>query len=198
MKASTTGWSILLPGDIEGAAATAVANALGTTLQSTVYKMAHHGASTSANQISWLTPIRPLQAFASNAYNFGNCRHPRCVTINRLLNLNSVTPATPHPLHCGNYPAPPTPMNNFCHSMYATAPTANQLCLITSSSSGQIGQNCMLASAFTTGLDPEDIEDNECQQEITDGEELGGSAPATSIYNQIIVLILACIVCMQL
>ena len=152
-------WSVLLPGDMEGAAATAIAESLGSRLQSTVYKMAHHGASTLANQPDWLTPIRPSQAFASSTYNFGRYRHPRCVTINRLLSLNSITSAVPHPLHCGNPSTDPTPLDSFCHSMFTTAPTANLLCLITSSSNGHIQTDCMPNKSLTTRVNLNDKEE---------------------------------------
>ena len=160
MKVTTVDWSVLLPGDMEGAAATAIANSLGSRLQSFVYKMAHHGASTSANQLEWLTPIRPSQAFASSTYNFGRYRHPRCVTINRLLSLNSITSAVPHPLHCGNPSTDPTPLDSFCHSMFTTAPTADLLCLITSSSNGHIETDCMPSKSPTTRVNSNNEEEH--------------------------------------
>ena len=40
---------------MEGPAATNIAN---FKLQSVVYKVAHHGASTQANSLNWLTPIQ--------------------------------------------------------------------------------------------------------------------------------------------
>lgn len=62
MKVSHDQFSMLLAGDVEGSAATSIANTLGARLQSTVYKIAHHGASKLANSVTWLTPIKPYSA----------------------------------------------------------------------------------------------------------------------------------------
>ena len=104
MKSVVGQYSMLLPSDMEGTAANTIANTLGQQLQSVVYKIAHHGASTIANSPTWLAPIPPRTAFASSAYNFGNCRHPRCVTIQRILNLNTIVAAPSHAFYCGNPP----------------------------------------------------------------------------------------------
>ena len=64
-------FSLLLAGDMEGMAAIEIVQSLGSELQSTVYQMANHGASSLANAIIWLNSIKPLSAFASSAYNFG-------------------------------------------------------------------------------------------------------------------------------
>ena len=131
-------FSLLLPGDMEGPASTIVTNQLGPTglLSVTHYKMAHHGASTSANRPAWLNQIRPIEAFASNAYSFGNCRHPRCLTITRLLQLNTVLIApVPHTLSCGTSTGTST-LNPFCRRIYSTAPTQNLICLIIINTNG--------------------------------------------------------------
>ena len=96
MKIVQGGWSMLISGDMEGAASVTIAMSLTTLLQSTVYKLSHHGASASANMPEWLSPIKPTFAFASNGYAYSRCRHPRCLTIDRLLMLNTITTTTPH------------------------------------------------------------------------------------------------------
>ena len=136
---------MLLPGDVEGAAATLIANTLDVHLQSTVYKMAHHGASTLANSDTWLKPIRPISAFASSGYNFSNCRHPRCLTIQRIEKLNTIGTVPAHMFYCGNPPGQdPTPLPNYTLSMYATSPTANLLCRLVYQSSYHLVNDCTL------------------------------------------------------
>ena len=122
-------FSMLLPGDMEGPAAEHIAMTLGSQLQSNIYKMAHHGASRLANSPNWLAPIKPKNAFASSGYDFRNCRHPRCETINRIINLGTILNATTHDFYCGNpAPSPPTVYATFKLSMYETSPTGNQIC----------------------------------------------------------------------
>ena len=45
---------MLLSGDMEGDASVQIVNQLNGSLQSVVYKMSHHGASTLANMTGWL------------------------------------------------------------------------------------------------------------------------------------------------
>ena len=171
MKVTYGAWSMLLPGDIEGRAATSIANTIGGQLQSTVYKMAHHGASRLANLPTWLQQIRPAQSFASNAYNFGSCRHPRCETITRLITLMTLATAGAHQLDCGNSaPNPPTVLNPFCHFIYATAPTATDICVIeiSSAGTGTMVPNCMPAADITTGLSEDDIIDDDDRIDTVD------------------------------
>ena len=193
------GWSALLPGDMEGPAATQIANAIGPQLQSTVYKMAHHGASTRANQPDWLERIRPRIAFASSAYNFGNCRHPRCETIGRLVTLNTIPQGVqPHPFYCGNRNVPPSTSNQFMMSMYVTNPTPNVLCLLKYSSMGDSGSNCWLVQQLPieeAGEDkpssddddddecPSDGEEDECLSEREDGLFMNGKGSANMAGN---------------
>ena len=77
-------------------------NTLGGQLQSTIYKIAYHGAGRLANSVTWLTPIKPYSAFASSECNFGNCRHPRCEAIRHIENLRTIEPAQDHAFYCGN------------------------------------------------------------------------------------------------
>ena len=69
---------------------------LGSELQSTVYRMANHGASSLANAITWLNSIKPLSAFASSAYNFGDYQYPRCATIYHIEYIKTIVSAPPH------------------------------------------------------------------------------------------------------
>ena len=143
MKVVVGHWSMLLSGDMEGAAANEIARVLGPQLQSTVYKMSHHGASSQANQMNWLTTIQPKYAFASSAYNHGNNRHPRCDAINRLLNLGSIANAPGHVFYCGNS-GHPTIENNFRWHIYETSPRSDEMCLLAYNSNGDSTQKCTI------------------------------------------------------
>ena len=126
-------WSMLLSGDMEGAAATKIAKTLGNKLQSTVYKMSHHGASSQANKKTWLAQIRPVAAFASSAYNFGNNRHPRCDAIIRLLTFGTIVKAQKsHTLYCGNKGAgaAPTIFNDYEGHIYETSPSEDEMSVL--------------------------------------------------------------------
>jgi len=143
LKVNSGRFSVLLPGDMEGLASIQIATMLTVQLQSFIYKMAHHGASTMANQPAWLMPISPQRAFASSAYNRGNCRHPRCVTITRLQNLSTITAAPAHAFYCGNSGAPPTNYPAFTQHIYETSPTSNRICVLIYTSTGAFNQDCM-------------------------------------------------------
>ena len=162
MKIVQGGWSMLLSGDMEGAASVTIAMNLGTTLQSTVYKISHHGASAMANKVEWLNPIKPTFAFASNGYAFRNCRHPRCITIDRLLSLNTITTTTPHNLYCGGTSAM-TDMNNstFQYNILETSPTSTLICFLTYTSSGALpGSHC--GTSTLTADTNDGVFDDEC------------------------------------
>lgn len=182
MKVSLGAFSLLLPGDIEGPAATAIAGnpAVLQQLHSVVYKMAHHGASASANQPAWLAPILPQVAFASSAYNFGNCRHPRCITISRLLNLGTIVPSQPHTFYCGNTGAP-TQLNAFCRHMYETSPRPNMICMLGYTSTGQFDQQCYQMLEKSDG-----VEDDECPQE----EDIEDGGASTIIVGPMVIITL--------
>ena len=148
-------WSMLLSGDMEGAAATKIANNLaydqgnyqGNYLRSTVYKISHHGASSQANKKTWLNAIQPKYAFASSAYNHGNNRHPRCDAIMRLENLGSITAAqSPHPLYCGNNGrgATPTIIDTFQKHIYETSPKEDEMCILLYKSNNYFEQKCFV------------------------------------------------------
>lgn len=184
LRVSTDSFSILLPGDMEGYAAETIATNLTVTglLQVGVYKMAHHGAINMANQPEWLAPIRPVRAFASSAYNRGNCRHPRCEAVNNLLNLNTISPAPPHAFYCGNSNGP-TNDPAFARHIYETSPTADLICLLTYSSNGSFSQDCMSPPAMTAAQTSEEmsggVEEDGC----------GGSTAVAAHYSAIVVVV---------
>ena len=187
VKAVVSQFSMLLPGDMEGPAATNIANTLGAQLQSVVYKIAHHGASTLANSLTWLTPIRPRMAFASSAYNFGNCRHPRCLTIQRIQNFQTIVQATSHDFYCGNGPGVnPTQYNTFNDSMFETSPTPTVICMLTYLSSNQGSYSCFQLLQLSDG-----VGDDECPQPEDLEEEEGGGGGALSIVASYITLIMS-------
>lgn len=180
------GWSLLLSGDMEGQASLNIANQLGVGLQSLVYKMAHHGASTLANWDDWLMPIAPQYAFASSGYNYGNCKHPRCDTINRLLALNTITTTTPHQFYCGNSGgAQPTIYTNFQYNMLETSPDSTHICLLTyvSDTSTQPQPNCYVPTATVQSqtVDDEAVPDDECGIGVDEAID-GGALPVVVSY----------------
>ena len=147
---------MLLPGDVEGKAARLVAKELGPQLKSVVYKMAKQGDSNEANNLIWLNPIQPQMAFASSAYNPqpGKSLHPRCNTIARLQNLQTIEDSTGHPFHCGNgQELEPTKYDNFAYNMFETSPNPNTICILVYHSSGEQSFECynMVDTTFEKG-----------------------------------------------
>lgn len=161
-------FSILLPGDIESPATTSIVNSEQTRpqLQSLIYKIAHHGA-TNANRRTWLAAISPQRAFASNAYNFGNCRHPRCDTIDLLVKLGSIRPATPHVFYCNINKTSSRNYLDYSLDIYETSPTRDLICFLTysASSSEPFAINCIRHAAAETSDDS--LEYDECPSEGT-------------------------------
>ena len=99
--------SLLFTGDMEHTAAKELATTdpYKTQLQSTHYKVAHHGASTKANKEEWVAAIRPVEAHISSAY-IGSYGHPRCEAVKQIMNVGSIgftnpigSPST-HPFMC--------------------------------------------------------------------------------------------------
>ena len=196
-------WSMLLSGDMEGSASSTIARQLGSGLQSVVYKMSHHGASTSANMIGWLNPIQPRSAFASSDYNFGGCKQPRCVTRDRLRNLNTIITTTPHLFYCGNAPGiNPTIDNNYQYSMFQTSPAADIICLLIYVSSNVEPQSSCeqrIASKFQRLADDDSTFDGDRDDdEDTDAvaSTVGGtlSTAASSIVLTVATLLLCSII----
>lgn len=171
MKVVVDQWSMLLSGDMEGQASLDIARQLGAGLQSVVYKMSHHGASNKANKPEWLAAIRPQYAFASSGYNYGRCKHPRCETINRILNLNSITMTTAHTFQCGNPGGTPTVNTVFRYNMLGTSMNATYICLLTyvSSTSSQPQKNCFPPNSgyrsIEQPLSTDDANNGECDDE---------------------------------
>ena len=152
MKVTAGRWSMLLPGGMEGKAARVVAKELGPQLNSVVYKMAEHGDSDQANNLIWLDPIKPQMAFASSAYNHQpeKSLHPRCNTVARLHNLQTIGYAERHPFHCGNGEAlEPTQYDDFSYNIFETSPTPNTICILVYHSSGEQSFECYKMSDTT-------------------------------------------------
>lgn len=125
--------SFLFSGDMEGKVAENLAITEAAKLQSTHYKIAHHGASTKANSIEWLTAISPLEAHVSHAY-IGQYGHPRCEAINRLMNVGSIDAETAHTFTCVKSKVRGKPVevdqSDICHRLFSTSPTDSTMCVI--------------------------------------------------------------------
>ena len=169
-------WTMLLSGDMEGDASLDIANQLESGLQSTVYKMSHHGASRLANLNAWLTFISPQFSFASSGYNFRNCRHPRCDTINRLINLGTIAMiAPPHQFYCGNPDGDPSNYSNYRFNILETSPDPYNICLLMYWSSTNVQP---LANCFLPTVQSQLSNDTDCDEE-DDGVDAsaGGTLP---------------------
>ena len=94
LKVEYQGQSVLLPGDFETELAQdLIVKQYGTGLQSTYYKIAHHGASGFANYDIFLEAINPRAAFVSQMYpSEFRCHHPHGETIVRLQNIMNNNP----------------------------------------------------------------------------------------------------------
>ena len=123
--------SFLLSGDMEGTAATRIAEALDKDLHADIYQISHHGASSQANEEPWLEKVSPLVAFASSGYDYGKYHHPRCMTIDRLLDIGSLyfdDESKIHEIYCGDYRGQPSTRDVV--EVYQTSPAANSMCLL--------------------------------------------------------------------
>jgi len=134
MKITHGNWSMLQPGDMEGSASKKIATTLGTKLKSVVNKMSHHGASTMANLNEWLEPIKPQYAFVSSAYQYGNCRHPRCAAIIRLLSFGTIKSTKSYDFYCSDSKRNAVFMD-ISHSILQTTIDKNYVCILQYSSS---------------------------------------------------------------
>ena len=88
-------WSLLMSGDFEGKEAQKdLISRWPNGLQSTYYKIAHHGAWTQeyeANLPELLAEIRPKRAYVSHGYpSLSTYHHPNCHTLDHLLSLGSI------------------------------------------------------------------------------------------------------------
>jgi len=190
MKIVHNSWSLLLSGDMEGPASTTIAMALNTALKSKVYKISHHGASRLANSNQWLSPIKPEFAFASSGYAYSNCHHPTCVTINRLLMLNTIRTATSHAFYCGGNPDMNFP--TFQRNIYQTSPTSTTICFLTYSSAGsQPRSHCGAPPTLAANIEgdtlitDDSIDEDDCDI-ISGVMEHGGTLP-TAAYSTLTV-----------
>ena len=130
------GSQLLFPGDMEGDAAEYLAENYGSFLQSSHYKMAHHGASLHANHKEWLEAISPVEVHISHKYIYGKYYHPRCDAINRLMEVGSVGLASeaepvpfPHDITCFFNDGSSLDQQVY-HRVYNTAPRKDKICLI--------------------------------------------------------------------
>ena len=88
-------WSLLLSGDFEGVTAQKKLweKWQNSTLQSTYYKMAHHGAWTDfkANLPALLARVRPRRVYISQGYpEISQYRHPNCEAIQNLQEIGTI------------------------------------------------------------------------------------------------------------
>ena len=135
--------SLLFTGDMEHIAARdlATTNPYKTQLQSTHYKVAHHGASSKANKEEWVAAIQPEEAHISSAY-IGRYGHPRCDAVARIMNVRSIgftnpigSPST-HPFMCSIIESVGSKKNktpitgDICHRFFSTTPESDKICLI--------------------------------------------------------------------
>jgi len=189
MKIVHSSWSLLLSGDMEGPASTKIAMTLNTALKSKVYKISHHGASRLANNAQWLSPIKPEFAFASSGYAYSNCHHPTCVTINRLLTLNTIRTATSHAFYCGGNPDMNFPAFNY--SIYETSPTSTTICFLTYSSAGsQPGSHCGPPPTLAASIEDDTLNIDEDDCDIMSGVVENGGTLSMAAYSPSTVVML--------
>ena len=129
LSCSTCNSNLLFTGDMEGPAAEEFAKSNAAFLDSTHYKMAHHGASTLANKPNWLMAISPVEVHVSHVFR-GRYEHPRCEAVGLIVALDTVgaTTTPPHALTCYDSGVENTQLIR--HRFYSTAPTLGVLCLI--------------------------------------------------------------------
>ena len=99
MKLEYKDWSLFLSGDFEGVSqqekliANWSRNPSMSMLQSTYYKVAHHGAWTSGKQANLeelLKMVRPKRAYISQQHPILGYNHPKCEVIDHLTELGSI------------------------------------------------------------------------------------------------------------
>ena len=88
-------WSLLMSGDFEGKRQqTELLNRWPNELQSTYYKVAHHGSWTAeyeANLPELLAKIRPKRVYVSHGYpSLSTYHHPNCQTLQHLMALGTI------------------------------------------------------------------------------------------------------------
>ena len=95
LKIAYKEWSLLLSGDFEGVTAqkNLWLNWQNSTMKSTYYKMAHHGAWTDfkANLPALLARIQPRRVYISQGYpEISQYRHPNCESIQNLEDIGTI------------------------------------------------------------------------------------------------------------
>ena len=95
LKIEYNEWSLFLSGDFEGVTAQKqlMENWEDSTLQSTYYKMAHHGAWTDfkANLPDLLAQVQPQRVYVSQGYpELSQFRHPNCEAIQNLQDVGTL------------------------------------------------------------------------------------------------------------
>ena len=133
--------SFLLSGDMEGTAAKHIAEALDKDLETDIYQISHHGASSQANKEPWLEKIKPRVAFASSGYDYGKYHHPRCMTVHMLLGMNTLDDSKTHKIYCGGYRGERT-VEDVDVELYQTSPADNSMCLLWFTSGGDRNAYC--------------------------------------------------------
>ena len=184
---ATGGWSMLLSGDMEGRASEQIVAVYGKNLQSRVYQMSHHGASRRANNIEWIKAIYPVYAFASSGYDFGNCRHPRCDTIDRLNDYGHISETTtPHKLYCGENDGTTRNYETYTRNILETSPTDKDICyLMYQSVVNTLYESQFVCRDFPQSKKPsqlagdEAVYDDDCGDDDFEFDEAaGGGAPS--------------------
>ena len=113
-------WSLLMSGDLEGVGVQMELIKQWSSsgkLQSTYYKVAHHGSWTDdfrANLPDLLAEIRPKCAYVSQGYpSLSEYRHPNCTTIEHLIavgSIDKVASGVNTPFVCWNHTLSPSPV----------------------------------------------------------------------------------------
>ena len=132
LKLEYNKWSLLMSGDFEGVSEQKELLQQWTgKLQSTYYKVAHHGAWTSkykANLPELLAQIRPKRVYVSQGYpSLSEYHHPNCYTVQHLLavgSIDSVGSGVNAPFACWNDTTTPhevdMPPDGLSHAFYET------------------------------------------------------------------------------
>lgn len=180
LKVQFDNWSALLPGDFETATAqTNIVAHYGPHLQSSCFKMAHHGAASQANFKNFLEAINPEVAFVSQMYpSDTSCHHPRCEAIERLQDVMSarrIAREEVSPFACWSKEKGKLKViSNFCFPIYATCRQKYICNSIVISSNGDVeyinNKSPVLAvdSVSADMLDCEDYDDDASDEHMSE------------------------------
>ena len=123
----------LAVGDFEGPADIRLVNDINNVdpglLKSTIYKVAHHGASRLSNPPVWVSAISAKWAFISSAYASESYGHPKCDTLDRLLQVGSLDAAPEHSIACSDAERN---VHHYAmtHRIYSTRPQEKSVCIV--------------------------------------------------------------------